>query len=318
MEKKGIALQTNALKDHNAMGVIDNFAKRLKLILNATAIKNNSVRWIDQVDGILKRYNNTPNSAIADKTPNQAEESGNYQEILDLNVEKDKGNHATTDLKPGDKVRTNILKNDANSKGTDPKWSSKVHTVKETIGKTITLDSDVRHKRHDLLKVPHDAEDLPENIITKTRKENTGEARKIKMARPAFKEKMKRLLEKKKKERADFKAQQEMEAADQQVRDDQAAADKKAKEAKDASDKKAKEEAAELKKAQDLWNLAARTRTPSTPYPATKEQMDANKKLVIERAKQAIKDKADRERKAKELKDRNDKIKAENKAFKKK
>ena len=129
---------------------------------------------------------------------------------------------------------------------------------------------------------------------------------------------MKRLLEKKKKERADFKAQQEREAEEKKIKDEKDAADKKAKEAKDASDKKAKEEAAELKKAQDLWNLAARTRTPSTPYPATKEQMDANKKLVIERAKQAIKDKADKERKAKELKDRNDKIKAENKAFKKK
>ena len=107
-----------------------------------------------------------------------------------------------------------------------------------------------------------------------------------------------------------------MEAADQQVRDDQAAADKKAKEAKDASDKKAKEEAAELKKAQDLWNLAARTKTPSTPYPATKEQMDANKKLVIQRAKQAIKDKAAREQKTKEEKARKEKIKADSRPFK--
>ena len=46
--------------------------------------------------------------------------------------------------------------------------------------------------------------------------------------------------------------------------------------------------------------------------------MEANKKLVIETAKQAIKDKAERERKAKEVKDKNDKIKADNKAFKKK
>ena len=144
LEKKGIALQTNALKDHNAMGIIDNFAKRLKTIVAATAIKTNSVRWIDQVDDILKRYNNSANSAIANKTPNEAAEPGNYQEILDLNVEKDKGNHTTTDLKPGDKVRTNVLKNDANSKGTDPKWSGKVHTVKETMGQTITLESNIR------------------------------------------------------------------------------------------------------------------------------------------------------------------------------
>ena len=54
LEKKTFALQTNALKDHNAMGIIDNIAKRLKTILAATAIKTNSARWIDQVDGILK------------------------------------------------------------------------------------------------------------------------------------------------------------------------------------------------------------------------------------------------------------------------
>ena len=44
--------------------------------------------------------------------------------------------------------------------------------------------------------------------------------------------------------------------------------------------------------------------------------MDANKKAVMERAKQAIKDKADREQKAKEAKDRDNKIKADIKSFK--
>ena len=50
LEQNEIAPQTNALKDHKAMGIIDNFARRLKLALAATAIKENSVRWIDQVD----------------------------------------------------------------------------------------------------------------------------------------------------------------------------------------------------------------------------------------------------------------------------
>ena len=80
---------------------------------------------------------------------------------------------------------------------------------------------------------------------------------------------------------------------------------------------KKKKAQAELKKAQDLWNLAARTRTRTTPYPATKEQMEANKKVVMERAKQAIKDKAAREQKAKEEKANKEKIKADNLAFKK-
>ena len=86
---------------------------------------------------------------------------------------------------------------------------------------------------------------------------------------------------------------------------------------KDAAAEKEKEAQAELKKAQDLWNLAARTRTPTTPYPATREQMEANKTLVIERAKQAMKDKAAREQKAKEEKANKEKIKTDNLAFKK-
>jgi transposase InsO family protein len=161
LEKQGIALQTNALKDHKAMGIIDNFALRLRKILSATSLKENSVRWIGQVDKILERYNNSPNSAIADITPNDASKEANNQTILDLNTKKNQGNKTVSDLKPEDKVRVNLLKNDANAKGSDPKWSAKVHTVKATQGKTITLDSNVRHKRHDLLKVPHDAEDLP-------------------------------------------------------------------------------------------------------------------------------------------------------------
>jgi hypothetical protein len=307
LEKDGIALQTNALKDHHAMGIIDNFALRLRTILAKTAIKENSVRWIGQVDKILDIYNNAPNSALGNLSPNEAGEPKNYEQILDLNVDKNKGNTSVSDLKPGDKVRTNILKNDANSKGSDPKWSGKVHTVKETIGQTITLDSDVRHKRHDLLKVPHDAEDLEDNIITKTRKENSEEARKLKTSNPAFKDKLKRLLEKKKKQRADFKAQQEKEAEE-----------KKAKEEKDTAEKKEKEFKALLKKEQDLWNLSARTRTPTVPYPTTQEHLDDIAKRRKERLKQALIDKAAREKKVREEKAKREKIKEDNRAFKKK
>ena len=133
---------------------------------------------------------------------------------------------------------------------------------------------------------------------------------------------MKRLLERKKKERADFKAQQQTEAADQQVRDDQEAADKKAKEAKDAADKKAEEEKdkadqkekefqAELKKEQALWNLRARQKTQTVPYPTTREHLKEIKTRRANKIVQDIKDKAERERKAKEDKATKDTIKAD-------
>ena len=37
--KRKIALTTNALKDHRALGIIDNFAKRIKQVLTKTFIR---------------------------------------------------------------------------------------------------------------------------------------------------------------------------------------------------------------------------------------------------------------------------------------
>ena len=82
LEKKGIALQTNAFKDHKAMGSIYNFAKRLQRTIKATMLRTNSLKWIEKVDGIVAQYNKTPNSAIGGKTPNEASEPANYQEGL--------------------------------------------------------------------------------------------------------------------------------------------------------------------------------------------------------------------------------------------
>jgi len=64
LDKKGIALQTNALKDHKAMGIIDNFARRLQRTIKATMLKTNSLKWIDKVDKIVETYNRTPNSTL--------------------------------------------------------------------------------------------------------------------------------------------------------------------------------------------------------------------------------------------------------------
>ena len=49
LENKRIALQTRAFKDRTVMGVMDKYARRLQRALAATTIKENSVRWIDQV-----------------------------------------------------------------------------------------------------------------------------------------------------------------------------------------------------------------------------------------------------------------------------
>ena len=158
LENKGIALQTNALKDHKAMGIIDNCAKRLQRTIKATMLKTNSTKWIDKVDRIVATYNRTPNSALGGICPDEAAMPQHNQDILDMNVQQNQDNKTSTDLIAGAKVRVNVLKNKANAKGTDPKWSGKVHTVRSTQGQTITLEGNARHKRDDLLQVPDDAQ----------------------------------------------------------------------------------------------------------------------------------------------------------------
>ena len=74
-------------------------------------------------------------------------------------------NKTVSDLNIGDKVRKNLLFNDKNSKGTDPKWSGKVFTVVKIYGNTIRLDVNSKYKRMFLLKVSEDAEAYSENVI---------------------------------------------------------------------------------------------------------------------------------------------------------
>ena len=45
LDDKQIAMSTNALKDHRAMGIIDRFAKGIKRVMNAMILRNNVAVW---------------------------------------------------------------------------------------------------------------------------------------------------------------------------------------------------------------------------------------------------------------------------------
>ena len=85
--------------------------------------------------------------------------------ILDINVVKNRKNKTLRDLNIGGEVRKNLLFNDKNSKGTDPKCSGKVFTD----GSTITLDDNSKYKRMFLLQVSEDAKDYGENVISQVK-----------------------------------------------------------------------------------------------------------------------------------------------------
>ena len=181
LEMKNIAINYNALHDHHVLGIIDNFARRLKTILTTMFLKEGNTKWLDRLQPILDIYNKSEHSGINDIAPNDATKSDNKEQILKLNVEKQLHNKTVSDLDIGDKVRKTVLKGGHEIiKGTDPRWTDEVFTVKQIHGNTIILNDDSKMKRTDLLKVPNSTKSSGPNVISQVRK-SYAEFRKIKI-----------------------------------------------------------------------------------------------------------------------------------------
>jgi hypothetical protein len=168
INKYNIALSVNALHDHHALGIIDNFARRLKVILTTVFLKNKTTKWTDRLQDIIRVYNNSQHSSINDHKPKEAEK--HKEEILQLNLEKNLKNKTVSDLHAGDKVRKFLITNAKIEKGTDPRYSDKVFTVVSTHGQTIKLDDNTTLRRERLLKVPNDTVSSEPNVIAKEKK----------------------------------------------------------------------------------------------------------------------------------------------------
>ena len=169
INKEHIALNLDALNEHRALGIIDNFARRLKFIITKTFLHNKTTKWINRIEHIIRVYNNTEHSSLNNITPNDA--INHREDISNINIDKSLYNKTVSDLNVGDKVRKTLLKqNHGIIKGTDPRWSSQVYDVAEVKGQTITLTDGSRAKRTDLLKVPHDAVSSTKDVITEERK----------------------------------------------------------------------------------------------------------------------------------------------------
>jgi hypothetical protein len=177
MNDNEIAFNTNALKDHRALGIIDNFAKRIKLILTRTFSDNKKnkkrgTKWIDILPKVQTIYNKAPNEALGGHSPYQVIIDDDVDaEVRGLNVKKNIMNAPTTsDLVPGDTVRKNIQRLSTTAKGTDPSFSDKVFKVVESKrgknnveGSMVYLDDGTKHRRHHLLKVPNDTKSATKN-----------------------------------------------------------------------------------------------------------------------------------------------------------
>ena len=151
LDKYNIVSDMNVVGDHNALGIIDNFAKRLKMALSKKFIRSKSTNWIDSLQKIIDNYNNQENSAIDDIAPNEAHLEENQSNIFEINLIKGQMNKTVSDLKEGDHVRIKIK--GKFSKGSDAQWSDNVYEVKKVRGGNIELDDAEIKKRGNLLKV---------------------------------------------------------------------------------------------------------------------------------------------------------------------
>ena len=168
MNKSNIALNMNPVHNHHALGIIDNFAKRLKTILTTLFLKNKTAKWTDRLADIIRVYNNSDHSSINNYKPNEVEK--HTDEILQTNLDKNIQNKTVSDLHTGDKVRKFLITNAKLEKGTDPRYSDAVFTVVSTHGQAVKLSDGTTLRRGRLLKVPSDTVSSEPNVITKEKK----------------------------------------------------------------------------------------------------------------------------------------------------
>ena len=160
LDKYQISLNLYIKGDHNALGIIDAYAKRLKLQLaKFVLINDHAIKWNQLLNEVVSNYNNTPNTSINDIKPNEAHLEQNIETIFGINVFKKKGMNIESDLVRGDQVRIRILKN-LHTKSSSPQFSNEVYSVVYPNGNNIKLSDGKVYKRYSILKVVSDAKQI--------------------------------------------------------------------------------------------------------------------------------------------------------------
>ena len=165
LDTNNITLDMNVKGDHFALGIIDNFAKRLKLIFAKKFLKYKTKNWFQYLPEVIETYNNSPHSALDGLTPMEALQKENLTKIFQINAVKKLKNNTVSDIEIGDKVRVKIA--GLFTKSSEPQYSDKVYIVESVKGSTIHLTNGDIKKRYNLLKVPQNTESIVgSNVIT--------------------------------------------------------------------------------------------------------------------------------------------------------
>ena len=166
LEENDIILNTNVKDDHLALGIIDNFAKRLKMVFSKIFIKFKTKNWIDHLADVVRRYNLSPHPSLGELSPDEALEEKNKTKIFEINNIKSLKNKTVVDLEPGDKVRIKI--GGTFTKSSEPQFSDEIYTVESVDNTVVHLTNGEKKKRYNLLKVPKETiiKSNEKNVIT--------------------------------------------------------------------------------------------------------------------------------------------------------
>ena len=111
----------------------ERFNRTIRNLLKKPVFENGDANWIDTLDSIIKKYNNTVHSSTK-MTPIQASKVTNQKKVL--NNLQDKRKKQKPKFKLGDLVRTADI-DKTFSKGDTTNWSNKLYMITEVIHETI-------------------------------------------------------------------------------------------------------------------------------------------------------------------------------------
>ena len=127
----------------------DNLYRRLH------AFNQDKSKWIEPVDNIIKKYNNTEHNVIQIK-PVEATKKENFLWVVWHLQNNSRRQRKYPDISVNDLVRVNIKPKHGITKGHDPKWSSEKYKVLRVDGNNYLLNHPTKRKvflRHEILKV---------------------------------------------------------------------------------------------------------------------------------------------------------------------
>jgi hypothetical protein len=167
LDENNIIFEPNVVGDHFALGIIDNFARRIKEYFTKKnlKVKTDKYRWVNFLLPFIVKYNESPHMALDGLSPIESAYPENYAKIYGINAVKGLKNKTVSDLEIGDKVRIKVA--GKFSKSSEPQYSDEVYTVESVKGSTIHLSNGEVKKRNNLLKVPKETQSSSKNVVTK-------------------------------------------------------------------------------------------------------------------------------------------------------